>query len=593
MAEAASRGSAPPTAPCSRSRRWSTSSAAAGSAAPRRSPGRCCGCDRCCRSATARSRPSRGCAAPTGCCRPSRSSSRPLGPRPAAVRRLRPLAPAGGVDDLRALVTRVRPQAVEVVAGEVGPDRRHPRRPGRVRGGVRPRSAWERRPASVRRWTWPCASSSPWCSSAPRRPSCATCRASRRSSRPRRARAAAPAAAWALVAAEVALGVLVLIGPHRAGRRGGLAAWALGLVFAASLVRLRLRGAAARAAAASAAPASARSGCWPRARSGWRRSAGWWRPAWAPTAGALRGRRGRRRAGRARARRRDPGRAGAGALPAGRRARGAPRPARRAGAGRRGPAARRHAPRRWRRLARSGAELLAFSLARLPPLRRDREPALGGAAPRRPARPRLLEDEESDVFAATACPARPSWSTGGRRRGGQGARQHARADRGAHRDRRERALPPPEGPGRARRAVAVAPAGLRHHAPLVPGRRRRGGAALGARGLPRGRAGRGRSRCAAPTASARAGTASAATLGRPARAPAPTSCRASTRAASRCGPPTARRSTTSAARSTPSAGRSARDGRARCSRRTEARCRARRAPACARTGCPRRFGVEP
>jgi uncharacterized membrane protein YphA (DoxX/SURF4 family) len=46
--------------------------------------------------------------------------------------------------------------------------------------------------------------------------------------------------AWAVVAVEAALGVLVLIGPT--ARAAGLAAWALGLVFAASLVRLRLRG---------------------------------------------------------------------------------------------------------------------------------------------------------------------------------------------------------------------------------------------------------------------------------------------------------------------------------------------------------------
>ena len=46
--------------------------------------------------------------------------------------------------------------------------------------------------------------------------------------------------AWAVVATEAALGVLVLIGPT--ARAAGLAAWALGLVFAASLVRLRLRG---------------------------------------------------------------------------------------------------------------------------------------------------------------------------------------------------------------------------------------------------------------------------------------------------------------------------------------------------------------
>jgi Methylamine utilisation protein MauE len=47
--------------------------------------------------------------------------------------------------------------------------------------------------------------------------------------------------AWGVVAAEAALGVLVLIGPT--ARAAALAAWALGLVFAASLVRLRLRGA--------------------------------------------------------------------------------------------------------------------------------------------------------------------------------------------------------------------------------------------------------------------------------------------------------------------------------------------------------------
>jgi Methylamine utilisation protein MauE len=47
--------------------------------------------------------------------------------------------------------------------------------------------------------------------------------------------------AWGVAAAEVALGVLVLVGPT--ARAAGLGAWALGLVFAASLVRLRLRGA--------------------------------------------------------------------------------------------------------------------------------------------------------------------------------------------------------------------------------------------------------------------------------------------------------------------------------------------------------------
>jgi hypothetical protein len=47
--------------------------------------------------------------------------------------------------------------------------------------------------------------------------------------------------AWGVVATETALGVLVLIGPT--ARVAALAAWALGLVFAASLVRLRLRGA--------------------------------------------------------------------------------------------------------------------------------------------------------------------------------------------------------------------------------------------------------------------------------------------------------------------------------------------------------------
>jgi Methylamine utilisation protein MauE len=47
--------------------------------------------------------------------------------------------------------------------------------------------------------------------------------------------------AWAVVAVEAALGVLVLI-PATA-RAAGLAAWALGLLFAASLARVRLRGA--------------------------------------------------------------------------------------------------------------------------------------------------------------------------------------------------------------------------------------------------------------------------------------------------------------------------------------------------------------
>ncbi len=48
--------------------------------------------------------------------------------------------------------------------------------------------------------------------------------------------------AWAVVAAEAALGVLVLIGPHRAGPPGSPPGPSA-LVFAASLVRLRLRGA--------------------------------------------------------------------------------------------------------------------------------------------------------------------------------------------------------------------------------------------------------------------------------------------------------------------------------------------------------------
>jgi thiol-disulfide isomerase/thioredoxin len=47
--------------------------------------------------------------------------------------------------------------------------------------------------------------------------------------------------AWGVAVAEAALGILVLVGPT--ARAAALAAWALGLVFAASLVRLRLRGA--------------------------------------------------------------------------------------------------------------------------------------------------------------------------------------------------------------------------------------------------------------------------------------------------------------------------------------------------------------
>jgi hypothetical protein len=47
--------------------------------------------------------------------------------------------------------------------------------------------------------------------------------------------------AWAVVAAEAALGVLLLIGPT--AEAAGLGVFLLGLLFAASLVRLRLRGA--------------------------------------------------------------------------------------------------------------------------------------------------------------------------------------------------------------------------------------------------------------------------------------------------------------------------------------------------------------
>jgi hypothetical protein len=54
------------------------------------------------------------------------------------------------------------------------------------------------------------------------------------------ARLRAPVA-WTVVAVEAALGVLVLV--DATARAAGLAAWALGLTFAASLARLRLRGA--------------------------------------------------------------------------------------------------------------------------------------------------------------------------------------------------------------------------------------------------------------------------------------------------------------------------------------------------------------
>ena len=250
--------------PSSPSRRWSTSSAGAASAARRRSPGRCCGCVPSCRSSTARSRP---CTRVRGAHRvlPAIEEflDRQLRPRPAAARRLRALPPAGGDPDLRALVARAPPAARS--DGDVGggrPDRRHARR-------ARARSSWRSstiRPAGRAATAVLLASPIGGAGAPDRRRAGAARRGGGQAARPpgaargrRRPRRAGPPARppppgpWSPPRRPWAC--WSWCPPRRWAAGVGVAV--LGLVFAASLgLHAGLRGAAARRAAASAAPAS-------------------------------------------------------------------------------------------------------------------------------------------------------------------------------------------------------------------------------------------------------------------------------------------------------------------------------------------------
>ena len=350
-----------------------------------------------------------------------------------------------------------RPEAVARAAGAGRPGppaarrRRCPGRSARRSAPTRARArSWWRsstmcpargaataRPGSVAdRWTRPSASSSPSSCSAPRWPSCATVRpwsppSATTACRPR----LRPAAATRPRGRRAGPGRARARARHRARRGRGR-----------RRARARLRGlaradaparrAAAPRAAASAAPAS-----------------GPWRwliaRALALAAGGRRG-----RVGRARPRRRR----GETALVATAlavlalavviltvlvlalyrqvgvlEARLGPRAA--LELAEEGPPLGASAPRRPRRSPAPGRELLAFSSHRLPPLRRAR------ARPRRAARAKgcrvhaLNEDEDPEAFAAFRVPGTPFVVyRGRRRRGGQGAGQHAGADRGAHRD---------------------------------------------------------------------------------------------------------------------------------------------------------------
>ena len=346
-------------------------------------------------------------------------------------------------------------------------------------------------------------------------------------------------------------------GPGRAGadradgaRGGARRRWALGLVFAASLARLRLRGAR-----------RARCGCFgarPRAPDG---AAG--RPgarAWRRSAGLVA--------------------SGAADRPC-RRPRGDARGRRRAG-GPRGSSSRSWSCSSWRSTARWGCSRPASARpprsswpTRGPPLGAT-APALAGLDAQRPragglrARPAagcapscepalralerdglrvhaVAEDEQPDVFRRYRVPGTPYVAY--LEDGVVAAKglvntleQIEELDRDRTRARACRGLSGRSSAarGRCRGGWRRAPRGARSW-PAV------GAAVLGPLGLRAAARGRGRAASAAPTASAAAGTASAATTSPPARAPAPTSCRASTRAASRCGPPTGGRSTTSAA----------------------------------------------
>ena len=226
--------------------------------------------------------------------------------------------------------------------------------------------------------------------------------------------------------------MLVLIGPD--GAMGGRRRAVLGAVFAASLLRMRAARRAARALRLLRGSARAAAGAAARARAGPGRARRPGRERRRSTAPGRRGEVARGRGPRASWRSRwSCCSCWSGALPPGGRARGAARRPGRPGAGRRGPAPRQ----RGARAARAGAPRRRAGVLRvagLPAVRSSWSPRCGPWSATGLPVHSVIEDEQPGVFADYRVPGTPVRRLPrGRGGGGAGAREHAGADRGAHR----------------------------------------------------------------------------------------------------------------------------------------------------------------